>query len=434
MEFLDGLKYDKVYCLHKNKENITIENTKGKLHFFVYKHDKEIKKILKKIVEEKKEELIIPYFSGDNNSKYMIFVQNLYWKQIDWKIFKHKNKMNQVINSTIPKKNFKVNKNEIKKMSRQELTTQISADNFIIKPTNKSSSLETFHCKSENERNTVQKKLSKSDQYVIEEYLTGNQFSLDFMFDWEKILLLSHIKQISFDDIIKSGKLSKNFIHNYWNLIEENFRYFLVAMYNTYNISKTEIKFLTEICNVLKKIKFTWLIHMEYKYDKKNKKIWFIERWARLWWRRSIFIKQLHWYTVPGLFYDVFGKKDISKREQLKWDIYQFKEKKQSHLVSIKTDFIKKISYFDLLKPAYYSLKTSFTDFLKHFYRYNRWIKIEEFHFNVKAINWFFKPSYKWDWSYFIYSFELSQKSFQKFKNKRLDIIEKVIFHNYSVN
>gem|GEM_PF-4458908 len=91
--------------------------------------------------------------------------------------------MNQVINSTIPKKNFKVNKNEIKKMSRQELTTQISADNFIIKPTNKSSSLETFHCKSENERNTVQKKLSKSDQYVIEEYLTGNQFSLDFMFD-----------------------------------------------------------------------------------------------------------------------------------------------------------------------------------------------------------------------------------------------------------
>jgi galactokinase len=77
-----------------------------------------------------------------------------------------------------------------------------------------------FKVFSEENFKKVKKKLKKKYQYIIEEYLDGNLYSVDFFCNGEDIFLLNFTREISCLEMINS--FSDDFVEKYKDQLEEN--------------------------------------------------------------------------------------------------------------------------------------------------------------------------------------------------------------------
>jgi len=423
--------YHKIYFLTKKWEWERVKN--NKFVYLEYNTENDFKKLIKEAVHNNNKEYIIPYFQGDKYSKYSIFVQNLYWKEIDWKLFKHKNIMNKFI--WWDKKNIKLSREQLKTISYDDIINQLWVSNwqFIIKPTNWSSSMWTFKVISNDNWLEIQKKILASDWYVVEEYLWWSLYSLDFLFTWEEMLILTLVKETPFIEFIEEWVLSDNFMNKYWTDINKHFLYFLPIRYNVKisSISKTELTFFQDIINKLKITWYKWIIHLEYKYDKKNNSIWFIEWWARQWWKRSYFVEKINYFDMKNLILDSYNW-DITKWKNIHKSIFAFKDTiKDNNIVGIKTNVLKKTPMFKILDKYNY-LKSSFNEFIFSYFS-KKWIVIKKnVDFTVKTTEWWqLMPFYESNETRFDYLIEMNDENFKKFKKKKIEILENLVFHDY---
>lgn len=433
-DVIDGLcklKYKKIYFIYKEWSYLT-KKEKGIIPIQIF-DKKKISCILKNIIRQNPKETFVPFFRGDSNSKYMIYSYNLLWKKIDRKEFRHKDLMNKRMKDIGNKTSFSIQKKEIKNVSFKGFQKEHSISKFIIKPHNSSASTSTYKIESEDEFNEVKKKLINSNQYIVEEYLEGKLYSVDFLFDGENLLLLAYVKETSNAEYIEQQKFTPDFMNKYWDDINKDLLYILPVRYSLHfeDLSSTEKKFLREIKKILKKLDYKGIIHLEYKYDSMTKKIGFIERWARMWGQRSELVKKLHYFDIRDLMYDAFAKQDISKWEE-KWWLHYFKDKnKGHHLIWIKTSFLKKTHIWDLLIKNNDFFSIWYTQFLKNYLLKKFGLEVENAYFYYKTKNNFFYHTSDSKWTYFIVYLEVFEEQFLKFKKNQSKIIEQLIFHDY---
>ncbi len=127
-----------------------------------------------------------------------------------------------------------------------------------MKPTNASSSTYTFKIKSQEEYAEILTKISKSYHYLVEEYIGGNLFSLDFYMDGENLYMLCFAREVAMIDLIETKKFSKDFLAIYGEDLEKHFNFVLPIRYNIdfTKISKTEMGFFEKIRKRLSEVDY----------------------------------------------------------------------------------------------------------------------------------------------------------------------------------
>lgn len=429
------LPYTKIVLFYIWEKELTIKLPKN-VNIIKYTNLVDFNNKLNEVYKNNLEYKILPYFSWDSNSKYSVRVYNkTYDTKIDPKIFKDKDKMTDALVDIAEKKYSKYTYKNLIIEDYNKLKDELWGK-FIIKPTNASSSTNTFKVMNNEDFEDIKLKLAKSYEYVVEEYIWWNLFSIDFFFDWKKMYLLTFVREIAMIDIIEEDKFSNSFSEKYIDELNRHFNFVLPIRYNSEfeKLSKTEFTFLEKIKGKLEEMEYRGFIHLEYKYDKKENKIWFIEWGARLWWSRQKYIKKIYNTDVYRIPYYLQVEKDDSKFIELKNWIYRFKEKEHNiNLVWIKTNFVEPVNYIKLLKNTGNILNTSFRDFILMYYKDKFWIKINEINFVIKHLkNYNFYPFYKNNNTRFDYFIELDDENFQLFKKKKFKILEETFFHDYN--
>jgi len=419
-------KFKTIYCLVKNDIDVG-KISSQRIMLLPYTDESEWKSIIWNTIKNNPLEKIIPYFRGDDNSKYAIQVHNCYNENtIDRRLFKHKNKMNDFMSHS---KKFKfIKQEELKNISYEEISNTIWEQTFIIKPINKSSSAGAFKITNTFDRDNIQEKLLPCD-HVAEEYYAGHLHSIDFYFDGEHILVLSAVREVPFIEILDENKHSVEFIEQYWKEIQQNFLFSLPIRYDIpyQKLHTNEREFITEIGKRLKAIGYVGFIHLEYKFDTTTKKIWYIERGARLWWERLRWIEHLHYFDIIDLLYSIHTQ-DISKRENYKWS-YIFKTiKPNTHYVGIYKFFLKPTHIGEVLLWHKNPFKISYTEYLKSYFQ-KIGIIIQDINIvSKKSEKNMIYPSYKSNETYFKIMFEIDDENFKKLRSKKIEIIEKLVF------
>lgn len=428
------IKYDKIYIINgenKKKENEENNNKdNGKIKYLLYKDLKEIPKLIDTIFKEEPNSMILPYFSGDSKSKYAIKIYNKYFgTKIESKLFKEKDKMNSFIGHE--KKHLKLNYNEIIECGYLKISKYLG-ERFILKPTNAASSLLNFMISSKDDFKIAKKKLKKSYNYILEEYLDGNLYSIDLYLDGNNIFVTSFVREITFYELLE--RFSKKYKEIYGNIINENFLHFIPIRYTLdFNkISSLEINFIKNVTKGLIDLKYKGFIHLEYKIDRKNNKIGFIEWGARLGWKRSYFIREMFNVIVQNIPYYLLYEKDLSKFEKKK-GVYFLKERDpDKNLLGIKTNVMEKTHLMNLIKKTPNFLSISFEEHLKDIMRDYWKIKFDEIDFSLKtSSDYYIYPYFQRNDTRFDYIMKLNEKNFKLFLKKKHSILEKLVFHDY---
>jgi len=401
-------------------------------------HCENIRDFLKKIellYKDFSEYVILPYFNWDKNSKYAIkFYNKTFWTKVNPKIFKEKDMMTDFLWEVAEKKFVRHTYKEIMQKEYEELKEKLW-NRFIIKPTNASSSVNTFKIKNKEIFENIKIKLAKSYDYIVEEYFWGELYSLDFFFDGEKMFLLVLAREVAMIELSEKEKFSKEFLEKYGEELEKHFNFILPLGYNLdiSKLSQVEISFLESVRKKLKEIRYRGIIHLEYKYDKERKKLGFLEWGARYGGYRKTFMKHIYNTDSLRLPYYLLIEKDISRFTKFKGDIYKFKEKEYNlNFIRVKTNFIETKNYIKILKKSWNIFNTSFSWFLSDYYKNKFWISIKKIDFYVqytKDYNFF--PFYKNSNTKLDYILELNDENFSLFKKKKFKIIEEIFFHDY---
>lgn len=428
------LPYDKIFILYNWEIKLDFK-VNSKIVITKYDNLNDLLKKIDLILDSNLEYRILPSFTWDDNSKYAIRVYNkTFWTKVDPKIFKEKDKMSEFLWSIIEKKYIKFFYKDLIEKTYEEIK-YILWETFIIKPTNAFSSMSTFKVLDEESFQNAISKISKSYDFVVEEYIMWDLMTLDFFCDWENIFLLSYAREVAMIELFDKNKFSEEFLKKYSEEITKYFNFILPFRYNLdfWKISKLQLEFIEKIRKKLVSINYRWVIHLEYKYDFKNQKIGFIEWWARYGWYRKIFIKQLYHTDVLRLSNYILNEKDFSRFNTLKDNIYKFKEKETNlNFVWVKTNFIKTTNFVTLLKKSGNILENSLHSFIQKYYFQAFWIKVKKIDFFVKySWDYNFYPFYKNNKTKFDYILELDDENFTLFKKRKFKIIEKVFFHNY---
>lgn len=427
------LQYSKIVILYTG--NIVINNSYSNIEIITCIWNVDLKNEISELFKKYSDYLILPNFAWDDYSKYAISIFNKSYKtKVNSKIFKEKDIMTNFLWEIASKKYVKLTYKELITKNYDYFEENVWKD-FIIKPTNASSSTNTFKVINSDELENIKIKLSKTYDYIIEEYIWWDLFSLDFFFDWENIFLLVFAREIPMIELSDKNKFSSKFIEKYWEELKKHFNFILPLSYHIdfSKISVLELKFLEKLRLKLSGIWYRGVIHLEYKYDSKTKQIWFIEWWARYGWYRKIFMKEIYHTDYLRLPYNLLVDKDYSKFSNIKWNIYKFKEKEYNlNFVRVKTNFIDRVDYISILKKSWDIFKNSFNDFLKDYYKNKFWINVKKIDFFVNADkNNNFYPFYKNNETKFDYILELNDENFSIFKKKKFKIIEEFFFHDY---
>ncbi len=431
---ISKLPYTKIVLLYSWKDkqiklppNLSIEK---------YSNLIEIRTKINKIFKENPEYKILPNFGGDLYSKYSIKIFNkTFWTKVNSKIFKEKDEMTKFLWEIASKKYLCHEIKDLVKQNYEEIKNKLG-ENFIIKPINAASSVNTFKIRNNEDFENIKPRLSRKYNYIMEEYIWWNLFSLDFFFDWENMFLLVLVREIAMIELSDKNKFSNDFLEKYGDELNKYFNFILPLTYpvNVSKLSITELNFLEKIRKQLHKISYRWVIHLEYKYDSKTKKNWFVEWWARYWWYRKIFIKHIYNTDTNRLAYNLLLEDNQSKFTKIKPHIYKFREKEYNvNFVRVKTNFITNINYIEILKKSWNILEGNFSNFLKDYYKSKFSISVKKIIFFVKySDNYDFKPFYKDNKTNFDYILQLDDENFSIFRKKKFKIIEKVFFHNYN--
>lgn len=432
---LSKLPYTKIILFYLWEKNVNIKIPKN-INTIQCNNLLDFNKKMTQAYKDHLEYLIIPYFSWDINSKYSIKTFNkTYNTNINPKIFKEKDQMMKVLSDIVPKKYLKYKYKDLYNEDFNKIRESLWWK-LIIKPTNASSSINAFKVMTQQDFENIKTKISRSYDYVIEEYIWWNLFSIDFFFDWSKMYLLTFVREVSMIEIIEEDKFSNKFCEKYQEELNKHFNFVLPIRYNCdfEKLSKTEFSFLNKIKGRLKEMEYRWFVHLEYKYDRKEDKLWFIEWGARLGWNRTKYIKNIYNTDTYKIPYYLLVEKDSSKFVLIKDWIYKFKEKEHNiNLVWVKTNFVEPTNYINLLKNTWNIINTSFKDFILSYYKEKFWIKVNDITFLIKYwTNYNFFPFYMNNTSKFDYFLELDDENFKLFKKKKIKILEEIFFHDYN--
>lgn len=307
---------------------------------------------------------------------------------------------------------------------------------FIVKPTNASSSRSAFKVESQENFEAIKLKLARGYEYVIEEYLDGELYSMDFFMADGKIYLLTYAREIAMIELSDKKKFSKDFLAKYGEELEKHFNFMLPLAYHMdfSQLNKIELSFLEELRKKLAEIEYRGVVHLEYKYDKALKKIGFIEWGARYGGYRSTFIKKIYNTDILKIPYYLLVEKDASRFHVLKNNILSLKEQEHNlNFVRVKTNFIETTNYISILKKTGGIFETSLSQFLREYYMRVFGIKIKNIDFHVKYSPLYnFFPFYHKQATKLDYILELDDANFELFKKKKFQIIEKTFFHDYT--
>jgi hypothetical protein len=93
------------------------------------------------------------------------------------------------------------------------------------------------------------------------------------------MFLLTYAREIAMIELSDKQKFSKSFLSKYEEEIQKHFNFILPIRYHVdfSHVSKIELKLLEQLRLKLESIDFRGVIHLEYKYDKAQKKIGFLE-------------------------------------------------------------------------------------------------------------------------------------------------------------
>ena len=430
-----NLPYTKVVLLYDGEKDIWKAKIPSSIEIVLCKNLVILNREINNVYDRYSDYLILPDFWGDAFSKYAIKVYNkTYGTKIDPKAFKEKDVMMKFVGEVGEKNYFRTSYKDVMHTSYQQIESEIGKT-FIIKPTNASSSRCTFKVSSHEDFENIKPKLSRTFDYMVEEYINWELYSVDVFFDGEKMYLLTYAREIAMIELSDKKKFSSKFLEKYGVEIDKHFNFILPIAYHVdfSTLSKMEIGLLEELRQRLESAEYKWVIHMEYKYDKKEKKIGFLEWGARYGWYRKEFIKKVYNTSYLRIPYYLLIEWDSSRFSKIKWRIYAFKEQEDNlNLIRVKTNFIETTNYIDILKKTGHIFEISFQKFLKDYYKENFGIKINKIDFYVKYSKGYnFFPFYKDASTKLDYILELDDHNFELYKKKKFKIIEKTFFHNY---
>ena len=430
-----NLPYTKVCVLYTGWKDVTEKKIPSKLDIISIKIGNDLNRKIKTVFEKYIEYKIIPHFFWDDNSRHAIKVYNhTFGTKVDARIFKEKDKMQSFLWEISRKKYLKMTYREAVHSSYESIASEIGGQ-FIIKPTNASSSRSAFKVESWDEFEAIKYKLARWYEYLMEEYIGGELYSIDFFVADDKVYLLSYAREVAMIELSDKKKFSKTFLEKYGEELEKHFNFILPITYHLdfSKLNKIELSFIEELRKKLASIHYRWVIHLEYKYDKKLKKIWFIEWGARYGGYRSIFIKKINNTEIKKIPYYLLVENDTSRFEVLRNNILSLKEQEHNlNFVRVKTNFIDTTNFISILKKTGGIFETSLSQFLTEYYMRVFGIKIKNIEFYVKYSSWYnFFPFYHKTTTKLDYILELDDKNFELFKLKKFQIIEKTFFHDY---
>ncbi|HPO05912.1 MAG TPA: ATP-grasp domain-containing protein [Candidatus Gracilibacteria bacterium] len=432
-DFRSNLSYKEYQIItHENKvnEKILAKNPKFKVEICEKRKNipSKIKEIVKKIPRHS---LVLPYFSGDSNSKYAIQVYNdTFSTKIKCGDFRIKSQMNNFLGKLSQKKNWRLDYNALQKLTYAEISSQISSS-FIVKPINAASSVLNFKVMKEEEWERAKLKLKKKYEYLLEEYLEGNLYSLDFFCDGKNIFLLCFAREIPFAELIE--KFSPHYLEKY-QTIPVDFLHFLPIRYtlDLQKLSKLELNYVKQLGQKLIEKQYRGFIHLEYKIQRKTGKIGFIEWGARLGWSRAQFIKSMYGVRVENIPHDLLYKRDYRNFVEKEGLMLLKNRNFDKNFIGIKTNVFQKTHLVDILHKIPNYLKVSFASFLKEFLDKTWHIKINSLKFVIKtSSDHCLYPFYERGDTQFSYIMEIEKESFKKFLHKKHRILEKLVFHDY---
>lgn len=431
------LPYTQICLLYKWEQPSLLLRVPSNVRIIEYWHQTSLNKIITELHKEYKDYMCLPYFVWEANSKYAIKIYNkTFWTKINPQIFREKDEMMKFVWEVSEKRFLKIWYSQIVKMNYEEIESQISKT-FIVKPTNASASRSTFKVRSADDFALVKSKLWKNYDYIVEEYIDWELYSIDIYMDWENMFLLSYTRSIAMIELSDKWKFSNGFLKKYGEEMDKYFNFILPIVYHIdfSLISWIELWFLEWLRSKLMSINYRGVIHLEYKYDKKTKKIGFLEWWARYGGRRRIFIKNIYNTDNLRIPYYLLFENDKSRFKLVKGKIFAFKEKEYNlNFVRVKTNFTEATNYVSILEKTGDIFKNSFENFLINYYKENFGIKVQKVDFFVEYHKWaVFFPFYKDPLTKLDYILKLDDENFSLFKRKKFKIIEQTFFHDYSI-
>jgi len=434
-DFSRQSQYFKNYVLVKEKNIKKFNNdlSSKKIIFVPFKSKNDILKKIEEIFTKENNNLIFPFFEGDNNSKYAIKIYNQSFNtKIDPRLFKQKDAMNVFIfDDNFKKKSIKYTFSQIQNKKYEEIEQELGSC-FIIKPTNAASSLLTFKIDNAKKFIQIKQKIKKKYNYILEQYLNGNLYAIDFYCDANDIFLLCFTREIPMAELLE--KFSSKYMEKYNKNLNEDFLHFLPIRYTIplEKLNSLEKQFINCIKEKFIEKQYRGFIHLEYKISKIEKKIGFIEMGARKGWQRGTFIHKMHNLFVENLPLEILYQKDFS-RFSFKDNLYFLKNKNiDKNFIGIKTNVLQKTHIIEIFKKIPNFLNLSFAEFLQNFL-WDKWkIKVKKIKFFTKySSDYCIYPFYERNDTRFNYIIELDEYSFKRFLNKKHTILEKLVFHDY---
>ena len=431
----ENLPYTKIILLYSGEKDIEKVKLPNKIEAIVCKNLNAMNREINNIYKNYPNYLVLPNFGGDDFSKYSVKMYNKsYDIKVDPKIFKEKDVMMKFVGQVWEKNFFKTTHREVVHMSYDEIAETVGKT-FIVKPTNASGSRCTFKVTSHDDFEFIKPKLSRIFEYMVEEYIGGELYSMDVFMDGENMYLLAYVREVVMIELADKKKFSAKFLEKYWEEIDKHFNFILPITYNVdfSFLSKMELSLLEELREKLESVHYRGVVHLEYKFDKKNKKIGFLEWGARYGGYRKPLIKTIYNTDPLRLPYYLLVENDTSRFTKIKGKIHAFKEQEHNlNFVRVKTNFLETTNYIDVLKKTGNIFEVSFQSFIKEYYSIHFGIRIKAMHFFVKYSKGYnFFPFYKDIATRLDYIMELDDENFEVFKKKKFKIIEKTFFHDY---
>lgn len=431
----ENLPYTKIILLYSGDRDLSKVKLPLKIEVVQCKNFNAMSREINNIYKKYPGYLVIPNFWGDDLSKYSVKMYNKsYETKVDPKIFKEKDVMMKFVGQVGEKNFFKTSHKELVHMSYKEISEKVGKT-FIVKPTNASGSRCTFKIVSSEDFESIKPKLSRIFDYMVEEYIGWELYSMDVFMDGENMYLLAYVREVVMIELADKKKFSPVFLEKYGEEIDKHFNFILPITYNVdfSFLWKMELSLLEELREKLASVHYRWVVHLEYKFDRKNKKIWFLEWGARYGGYRKPLIKTIYNTDPLRLPYYLLIEKDTSRFSPVKWKILAFKEQEHNlNFVRVKTNFLETTNYIDVLKNTGNIFEVSFQSFIKEYYSINFGIRIKAMHFFVKYSKGYnFFPFYKDIATRLDYVMELDDANFELFKKKKFKIIEKTFFHDY---
>ena len=382
--------------------------------------------------KEGNKSFLFPYFAGDNKSPLNLKIYNkTFGTKINPHVFRLKNKMNQFLGEDLTaKKNLKIKYKDLKKSTFAEATSQISPP-FIIKPTNASSSTQSFMVGNEVEFESIKQEVKSKYDFVIEEYIGGNLYSVDFFCDGKDVFMLCLCREMNYGECIE--KFSKKY-HQKYEHIYEKYLHFLPFRYTVdfKKLTDIELKFIKNIGDKLAQANYRGFIHLEYKVDKKAKKIGFIEWGARLGWKRGLFMKEMYHLEARNLPIELIYKKDRSRFELKKGLYFPKHRDMEKNFFGIKTAVLEKTPLIKIIRKTGNFLEISFFDSLKNFLQNKYKIKVKEVYYTLNtSVDFCLYPFFQRGDTRFDYIFEVNHNSYEAVLKHKTKLIENLVFQDY---